>query len=194
MLIARNDTEDALELLEKLLQIAAISGRLGGLIEILVNKALALQKRNETARAISTILRALFLGEPEGFIRVFITEGTPMLDLLRKVIEYRQDEKLTETYEVSDSYINNLLTALEIQHQRFQSRGQTAQALAEPLSEREFDVLKLLAAGLSNREIGENLYVGINTVKTHIRNIYGKLNVRSRTQAIAQAKKLNLLT
>ncbi|MBW2091233.1 MAG: HTH-type transcriptional regulator MalT [Deltaproteobacteria bacterium] len=194
VMIARNETGDALKLLEKLLQIAAISGRMGGLIEILIAKALALEKQNETDQAVATVLRALFLSEPEGFIRVFVTEGPPMSSLLNKVLEKQSNGTLDNTYEVSTEYIKKLLVALEIGAQRSQAQKKLDQPLVEPLSDREFDVLKLLAAGLSNREIGEKLYVGINTVKTHIRNIYGKLNVCSRTQAIAQAKKLNLLS
>ncbi|MBW1708927.1 MAG: HTH-type transcriptional regulator MalT [Deltaproteobacteria bacterium] len=193
VLLARNETDQVLELIEKLRQIAAVSGRMGGLIEVLVCEALTLQKTNEMEKATKTIQQALFLGETENFMRVFLTEGPPMTSLLNSVLENRHEEIRGIRYDVSDDYIKKLLLALEIFSQRPQLNIDPNQSLVEPLSDREFEVLKLLAAGLSNKEIGEKLFVAINTVKTHIRNIYGKLNVRSRTQAIAQAKKINLL-
>jgi len=193
LLLARNETDKALDLLERLLQAAETSGRTGGLIEVLVCKSLASQKLNEKAQAVSTLQRALSLGEPEGFIRSFVTEGPPMAILLTATLNEQCELPGESLYKVSADYINKLILALEIVGQRLPPKIDFDYPLVEPLSEREFEVLKLLAAGLSNREIAQRLYVAVNTIKTHIRNIYGKLDVRSRTQAIAQAKKLNLL-
>ena len=154
-------------------------------------QALALQARGDTSLAIDALERALSLAEPGGFVRVFVDEGEPMAALLRQAA----------TRGIAPSYVGELLRAFgaEVQEGR-EAEGRSPQhpstsapLLIEPLSERELEVLRLIAAGLSNREIADRLIIAISTVKTHVNNIYRKLDVSKRTQAVARARELNML-
>ncbi len=176
LLIAQGKLDNAEALLLRLHQAAIAGERNGSLIEILILQAItfAAQKRDE--QALSPLEQALRLAEPEGFVRIFLDEGEPMTKLLRQAV----------AQDVHTSYALRLLNAL----------GETAaapQPLIEPLSERELEVLRHVAAGYSNQEIAQELVLAESTVKKHIHNIYGKLGVKSRTQAIAQARELGLL-
>lgn len=194
VLTAVGEIDKALHLFDRLLEVAEPSGRIGGLIEILVCRAIALQNQGKMDLAMEDFRRALSLGKPEGFIRSFLAEGPPLPLLLATALEEDLKRPQKTPYPVSTEYVRNLLTAFEGSAKAQQQKGKKPeQPLAEPLSERELEVLELLESGLSNREIGEALYVAVNTIKTHIRNIYGKLGVRSRTQAVARAKDLGLL-
>ena len=124
--------------------------------------------------------------EPEGFVRVFVDEGPPMARLLYEAVSRG----------VASDYARQLLSAFPVTEpeQTDTVQGQAPKSdLIEPLSERELEVLALLAEGLTNREIASRLFLALNTVKAHAGNIYGKLNVHSRTQAIARAQALGLL-
>jgi len=165
-------------LLARLHQTAEAAGRWGSVIEILALRALALQAQGNLAQAMTSLERALRLAEPEGYVRLFVDEGTPMAALLRRAVA--QGIKL--------NYVNRLLAAL-----REAAQLATIQPLAEPLTRRELQVLRLLATDLSNQEIAETLVIAMGTIKTHIRNIYGKLDVHSRIQAIHRARDLTLL-
>ena len=158
------------------------------MIEILTLQALILQAQGDTARATSIMERALSLAEPEGYVRMFVDEGAPMAALLRRL----------PSDEVSPQYVGRLLVVLR------QSDGddylpaeaaisKVGQTLAEPLSERELEVLRLVASGRSNREIARELYVSLSTVKSHINNTYRKLGANSRTRAVARARDLDLV-
>jgi LuxR family maltose regulon positive regulatory protein len=176
LLIAQDKVGEAEALLLRLRQGAAEAERNGSLIEILILQAVtfAAQKRDE--EALSALEQALDLAEPEGFVRIFLDEGASMTRLLRRAVA--QDQHA--------SYALRLLSAL----------GEIAtapQPLIEPLSERELEVLRWMAAGYSNREIAQELVLAVSTVKKHINNIYGKLAVGSRTQAVAKARELGLL-
>ncbi|MCB9077742.1 MAG: tetratricopeptide repeat protein [Anaerolineaceae bacterium] len=174
--IAEGDFETAEPLLRRLHQAAAAAKRHGSLIEILILQALtfAAQKRGE--KAVATLAQALGLAEPEAFARVFLDEGEPLAALLRRAVAQG----------LHAPYALHLLNAW----------GETTPAppsLIEPLSERELEVLRRVAAGYSNKEIAEELVVAVSTVKRHISNIYGKLEAASRTQAVAKARELKLL-
>jgi LuxR family maltose regulon positive regulatory protein len=177
---------DALDLLEKLLEMAESDGWGSKVIEILALQALALQGEGDTAQAVTTLERALTLAEPEGYIRTFVDEGTPMALLLYEALPRG----------IAPDYVRRLLTAFPIveSEQTDPSKTQVPKAeLVEPLSKRELEVLQLIAEGLSNPEIASRLYLSLNTVKVHSRNIYGKLGVHNRTQAVAKARALGVL-
>lgn len=171
---------EALELLAGLLEIAEAAGRVRSSIEILVLQALARHQQGNGEQAVTCLKRALTLAEPEGFVRIFTDEGRSMADLLVKVLEQGES--------VPKAYVKKLLLAL-----RARPVPQTDGGLVEPLSERELEVLRLMATGLSNTGIARELFISLNTVKTHIKNIHSKLHAHNRTEAAARAKELGLL-
>jgi LuxR family maltose regulon positive regulatory protein len=136
---------------------------------------------------MTTLERALTLAEPGGYIRIFVDEGPPMAELLISMNASREGGTLRVK-----EYIHKLLAAFGMQKDVHPS-SLSPQPLVEPLSERELEVLQLLAEGLTNQEIGARLFLSLNTVKVHTRNIYGKLDVHNRTQAVAQARALGVL-
>jgi LuxR family maltose regulon positive regulatory protein len=176
LLIAEGKLEAAETLLLRLHRGAAPAGRNGNLIEILILQAITFAAQDRGEEALSALEQALSLAEPEGFARIFLDEGAPMAELLRRAV----------AQDLHASYALHLLDAL----------GEAAavpQPLIEPLSERELEVLRRVAAGYSNQEIAQDLVVAVSTVKKHISNIYGKLEVGSRTQAVARARELGLV-
>jgi LuxR family maltose regulon positive regulatory protein len=141
--------------------------------------------------AFGPLERALTLAEPEGYVRVFVAEGAPMAELLTGMNAGRENGKLALS-EAVHRYIRSLLVSFGKQEDRLPSI-RSHQALVEPLSQREVEVLRLIAQGLSNREIGERLFLSLNTVKGHNQKIFGKLQVQNRTEAVARARELGLL-
>jgi LuxR family transcriptional regulator, maltose regulon positive regulatory protein len=153
-------------------------------------QALAMRAKGDKSWAMEVMGRALALGEPEGYVRTFVDEGPPMAELLSGVLEAQQRGRLDSPSHIPAYYLRKLLAALE----RDASETDTlAVGLPEALSERELEVLQLIAAGKSNRQIASELFVSVGTVKTHINNVYRKLDARSRTQALARARELNLI-
>jgi LuxR family maltose regulon positive regulatory protein len=176
--------QDVLHLLDRLLRGAEASVRMNSVLEILVLRALALDALGERTKALPTLEQALVLASPEGYIRLFVDEGAPMLALLREIHARSRVA----------GYVATLLSAFGEQHVSDLPPTSTSHGpLAEPLTEREREVLRLLLEGASNREIARRLVVSVNTVKRHVYNLCGKLGVQSRTQAIARARTLNLL-
>jgi LuxR family maltose regulon positive regulatory protein len=188
VLLGLNQPARALESLHLLQDLAEEAGRMWSLIGILLLQAQALQMQDDWDQALPKLERALFLAEPEGYVRTFIDEGEPMARLLRRALA--EGFGGTETHGIVSEYASRLLAA-------FGNPPQVAspkeQALVEPLSEREMEVLRLVAGGLSNREIADALVVAVSTVKSHINHIYGKLDVKNRVEAIARARTLELL-
>jgi LuxR family maltose regulon positive regulatory protein len=183
----------AIGLLERLLQVAEEGKRMGSVIEILVQQALAHQMQDNLPSALASLERALTLAEPEGYVRVFVGEGEPMrlmISDLRLLIEKQsrgQEHRLI-------GYTDRLLTAFAPSRARPQSIIKNQQsAIIEPLSERELDVLKLLATELDGPEIARELVVSPNTLHTHTKNIYAKLGVNTRRAAVRRAEELGLL-
>jgi LuxR family maltose regulon positive regulatory protein len=186
ILVARKQYDDATGLLERLLEPAETGGHVSRAIEILNLQALAFHARGDTTQAMSRLERALAIAEPGGFIRTFVDEGPPMAHLLHKAARSG----------IAPQYTRRLLAAFPVaepEHAESPETQATQTQLVEPLSERELEVLELLAAGLTNREIATRLFLAVNTVKAHTRNIYGKLDVHNRTQAVVRSRQLGLL-
>ena len=176
--------QDATALLDRLLQAAEDGGRIGSAIEILVQQALAHEARGDIPASLVPLERALTLAEPEGYIRIFADEGEPMRVLLRHAAAGG----------IASSYTQRLLSAFEKPGRPASTRAQAATAeLPESLTGREIEILRLVAAGMRNQEIADQLFISLATVKRHITNIHGKLGVSHRTEAIARAGELNLL-
>ncbi len=171
---------DAKELLERLLLAAEEGGRIGSVIEILVVQALAHEAVSDRSPAFVSLERALTLAEPEGYARTFLDEGPPMAELL--------EQALNANVDFPRAYAKKLLTTYKVN-----AVSKTDGGLLNPLTEREVEVLHLMAARLSNKEIAEQLYISLNTVKTHVKKTISKLGADNRSQAVAQAKKLGLL-
>jgi LuxR family maltose regulon positive regulatory protein len=175
---------DVLSLLDRLLADAERKARTSSVLEILIVQALALQAQHDRARALTTLQRALVLAEPEGYLRLFVDEGVPMRELLRK-FRFRR---------ITPSYIAALLAAFgEAGEDASVSSASSSGLLIEPLTAREHEVLRLLAEGASNREIARRLVLSPGTVKKYVYTICGKLGVQSRTQALVRARALHLL-
>jgi ATP/maltotriose-dependent transcriptional regulator MalT len=183
----------ALRLLDRLLAAAEAVARTGSAIEIHILRTLALHAQGDLGGALGAITRALALAEPEGYIRIFVDEGAPLAALLH---EARQRQ-------IAPKYVSRLLTAfgeLRIENEELRKASSTPSSQFsilnsqfEVLTDREREVLGLLVAGASNREIALKLILSLGTVKKHINIIFGKLGVQSRTQVIAKARELQLL-
>jgi len=178
ILLAQGKLDEASTLLQRLLVLTKSGERTFRVIEVLLLQALAFQVQGDLAQALVVLEQALILAEPGGFIRMIVDEGPSMERLLKKMKV--EDGRLRE-------YIHKLL-------QVFASPSSPRQQpLIEPLSGRELDVLQLISEGLTNQEIAARLYLSLNTVKVHTRNIYGKLGTNNRTQAAAKARELEIL-
>jgi LuxR family maltose regulon positive regulatory protein len=197
---------DALHLLERLRQAAATGGRTGAVIESHMLQALALDTQSDQDAALTTLAQALTLAAPEGYVRLFVDEGAPMKVLLAgcrlQIAQRRHDESSGQGGRLL-AYIDTLLAAFgELRIENEELRRGPAEAhsqfsilnsqLPEPLTAREREVLRLIADGASNGEIAEQLVIAVGTVKRHINNLFSKLGVQSRTQAVRAARDLQL--
>jgi LuxR family maltose regulon positive regulatory protein len=186
--IAQGQARAALPLLEHLLSIAAKAHRTTSALELLLIQSQAYEAIGQREQALTLLKRAILRAEAEGYMRLFLDEGTPLVKLL---------VHLRETSPEQQAYIQ-LLLAASTEHETTQPAGkeehpQRSQPLVDPLSERELEVLQLIAEGASNEEIAEQLVIAIGTVKRHVSNILGKLTVSNRTQAVARAQAIGLL-
>jgi LuxR family transcriptional regulator, maltose regulon positive regulatory protein len=183
VLIARGEPEQALRRLSGFRALARTQGRLSSELEILVLCALAEDAQGQTAQAIQLLQQALGLAEPEGYVRLFVDEGVPMLGLLRQVASRWKGRR-------GSGYVRQLLTILQAEHP--EQAGPLA-TLPVPLSQRERLILRQLAVGHSISEMAAALVVSPNTLKTQLSSLYRKLNVHSREEALAEALRLHLL-
>lgn len=186
--LAQGDAPAALPVLESWRQQVEAKGWEDERLKAMVLQAVAHHAHGDTDNAVQVLGEALALAEPGGFIRIFVDEGPPLAQLLREAIARG----------TKPDYAGKVLAAFEAEGQKTNGRShlshtRTAQSLVEPLSQRELEVLGLIAQGLSNREISERLFLAVNTVKGHNRVIFGKLMVQRRTEAVARARELGLL-
>ena len=178
--IAQQNQPTALALIAELLPQAERMGRQGTVIDALLLQAIAHANSNQQAEAQISLQKALTLAEPEQYLRIFVDKGEPIAQLLRTIQQTPQPTNL-------QTYIAALLNA-------FKAPVTTPQpALPDSLSERELEVLRLIASGHTNQEIADQLFVALSTVKTHINNIYSKLGVTRRTEAVARARERHLI-
>jgi LuxR family maltose regulon positive regulatory protein len=178
--LAQGDTSAALAVLGPLRRHVEAKGWEDERLKVMVLQAVALHAHGEKDKAAQLLGDALALAEPGGFIRIFVDEGSPIAELLEKILD--------DNIDVPRAYVKKLLSAF-----RLSKLIKTDDGLGEHLSERELEVLGLIAGGLSNKKIMEELFLSLSTVKTHIRNIYSKLNVHSRTEVIVKSKEMDLL-
>ena len=171
---------EAMELLGRLLRAAEEGQRTGSVIEVLVLQALAQQMQGQISAALLPLERAVTLAEPEGYVRIFVDEGQPMLALLAA----------TAKHGIAKTYVRQLLGTFG----QVEGNTRVNQALVEPLSKRELDVLWLLATELDGPDIARELVVSLSTIRTHTKNIYAKLGVNNRRAAVRRGEELDLLS
>jgi LuxR family maltose regulon positive regulatory protein len=201
VLCAQNKRDEAIRLLSGLEDSAQSAGRHGRLIAIMLLKALALQGAGSNAEAGLALTKSLTLAKPSGYRRVFLDEGRPMQQLLARWLAHAGAGPLRD-------YAVHLLAQFDAQPQVVTAAqekasptgvpsarlGQLEQVLVEPLSQRELEVLHLIALGRTNQEIARQLVVAPGTVKAHTASIYRKLDVANRTEAVARARQLGILS
>jgi LuxR family maltose regulon positive regulatory protein len=189
VLLAEQTPERALGLVERWLTLAVTQGRTGSIIELRALQALALAASGDERGALAALAEALALARPEGYLRVFVDEGAPMATLLGA------GPPGALASQVPLDYLRRLTDAFQqagVASPRQGRRG-AVPGLVEPLSERELEVLGLLAVGRSNQQIADELVVALDTAKKHVSHILDKLGVANRTQAVARARQLELL-
>ncbi|RPI24575.1 MAG: helix-turn-helix transcriptional regulator, partial [Chloroflexota bacterium] len=182
--IALGRLEDALDLLDRLAPLAETGKRFGRLLEIRLLQAIAWFTAHNIAQAHQALDACLAMAEPEGLRRAFLDEGEPARAALSSY--------LASSHPAHSSFARELLDAFAPVSSG-EPFTQSSAGLVEALTRREMEVLRLISAGDSNQEIAQKLVVTISAVKKHSGNIYGKLGVTSRTQAIAKARELGLL-
>jgi len=182
VLLARGDPAAALALLVPFRQQMEAKGWVDARLRAIVLQARALHAHGEKEQALQALGEALELAEPGGFIRLFVDEGAPMAQLLSEAVAQG----------ILPDYVRKLLAAFETVTKGEQPTTGPS-SLVEPLSPRELEILRLIAQGLSNQEIGKQLFLALDTVKGHNRRIFDKLQVQRRTEAIARARELSLI-
>jgi LuxR family maltose regulon positive regulatory protein len=192
VLLAQNDPGPALALLQRLLDAAASQGRAGSIIEIQALRALALAACGDHASALGALAEALTLARGPGHVRVFADEGAPMRALLTQLAAARPGRQHAAG-RIDPGYLAALLRACQGVVPPPRRAAAAAPGLLEPLTDRELEVLRLLAAGKSNQRIARDLVVALDTVKKHVTHVLGKLGAANRTEAAARARQLGLI-
>ncbi|MCL4487133.1 MAG: LuxR C-terminal-related transcriptional regulator [Chloroflexi bacterium] len=185
VLLAQGDTSEALAVLAPYRQQMEAKCWQDERLKVMVLQAIAHRAHGEKDKAVHLLGDALALAEPGGFVRLFVDEGSPMAELLTEAAAHG----------IMPIYVGKLRAAFEAEAQTSEGKSDLspAQPLVEPLSQRELEILRLIAQGLSNREICERLFLALDTVKGHNRRIFDKLQVQRRTEAVARAHELGLL-
>jgi LuxR family maltose regulon positive regulatory protein len=181
VMLALDETTDALALLPRVE--AAATAAVFWQVESLVLQAVAWRKKDKNLRALDCLEKALLLAEKAGFVRVFLDEAPVITDLLRQAA----------SRDASPRYAARLLEAISVKVSHPAPPASAQPDLLEPLSEREQEVLKLIARGRLNKEIAGELVIAVGTVKRHTANIFRKLDVINRTQAVARSRELGLI-
>ena len=199
VLIMQRKLDEAMKWLGNLLQLAEAQERMGSVIEILMLQSEVLQSYGEVKQAMERLSRALALAGPEGYIRLFVDEGVPMAHLLMQMRNHQHAGQRSTLDHIPLDYIKKLLAASDTSSSQSGSQppgqifGSVSRTPVEPLSARELEVLGLIVAGYSNQEIADQLIIALSTVKWYVNALYGKLQVESRTKAIARARELRIV-
>lgn len=172
--------QDALQLLHRLAEFTQAEGRTIRVLETLLLQALVLQAQGNREKSLDYLNQALRIPRQGNYIRLFLDEGKPIIKLLQ----------YTASKDVHLKEVNHLLAAFGSVEEK---KAASVQSLVEPLSDRELEVLRYLVTGMTNQAIADQLFVSLAAVKWHARNIYGKLEVNNRTQAVAKARDLKIL-
>jgi LuxR family maltose regulon positive regulatory protein len=180
ILLAQGQLQNALRLLTRIQEFAQAGGRTVRVMEALLLQALVLHPQGDLERSLDALNQALSIPRQGHYTRLFLDEGKPMAELLQ----------LTAAKKIHPDEAKRLLKLFDLGQENITIANQP---LIEPLSDRELEVLKYLATGMSNQAIADQLFVSLAAVKWHARNIYGKLEVNNRTQAVARARELGLL-
>jgi LuxR family maltose regulon positive regulatory protein len=183
--LAQADSSAALAVLEPARRQAEEKGWQDQRLKVMVLQAIARHANGDMDEALRILGEALALAEPNCFVRTFVDEGAPMAGLLAEATAQG----------IMSDYAAKLLAAFETEDRKSENESDPdrSQALVEPLSRRELEVLRLVAQGLSNHEISERLFLALSTVKGHNLKIFEKLQVKRRTEAIVRARELGLL-
>jgi LuxR family maltose regulon positive regulatory protein len=193
VLLAEDRPKQGLALLQRLLDAAVTQDRIGSVIEIQALRALALAACGDPASALGALTEALAVACPQGYVRVLADEGAPMRALLAELSAARRGQPHAAR-RIDPGYLAKLLRACGQAEAVPRRRAAAATpGLAEPLTDRELDVLRLIAAGKSNQRIAHDLVVALDTVKTHVTHILGKLGAANRTEAAARARELGVI-
>jgi len=194
--LAQGRADEAYDLLDQQRLLAETGGRIGRLIEILGLLSLTLNAQDQPEDAQIMLNQAIYYAKPERYLRIFLDFGKPLYTILERSMIGN-----TSLPDLAGVYISNLLNTLdrEIKASKVSSalgipqQSSVSGASLDPLTERELDVLRLLAEGLTNKDIASRLVVAPSTIKQHLKNIYCKLDVHSRTQAVARSRELGLI-
>jgi LuxR family maltose regulon positive regulatory protein len=177
----------AKHLLERLYRLVTREDRLRDTIQVLIVQSMTLHRNGETDAALLKLDIALTLAEPHGYIRSFVDEGKRMKELLSNYLQLRQISFIREPVNVSLLYVKQLLQTMHVNVEGALSLRSFI------LTEKEMNVLRMIEQGMSNQQIAEHQYILVSTVKTHIQNMYKKLKVNNRFQAVQRGKELNML-
>jgi len=187
ILIAQNRLDDADQLLQRMIEDAKAGDRVIMMIDMRLLRAMIFKRKEDTVAALGELKLALSSARTGGPTSIFVSKGKPMAGLLEEFIEINKHNHGDAIADTSLLFAKKLLSMIKA------GTPPKIEGLMDPISERELEVLHLIAAGLSNREIAEKLFISLNTVKTHTKNINSKLDANSRTRAVARAKELGLL-
>lgn len=189
LLAEQGKTEEAVALTERLILIASQAGRQSDKIRLLIHKSRLLSLQGKHVQSMDALEEALALAWPEGYIRTFVDEGVPIGQLLSRFIHLRQNQHHRPGRKVPLPYVKRLLRLISPIEG---GRSVSNEGYMPSITSKEQSVLRLMQTGMSNKEIANELNVSLSTVKTHINNIYGKLQVNSRLQALERARTLKL--
>jgi LuxR family maltose regulon positive regulatory protein len=184
LLLKQNQPEHALDLLEGLEALAMAQGRLESALKIWLLQSIGFAAAGKAEQGLKVLARALAQAGPQGYVHTFVDEGRQVASLLHHVLALG----------LASEYAAGLLAAFpSLDQERRALSSSSAPSFIEPLSQRELEVLELLAGGAFNREIAQQLSIAQTTAKKHVSNIIGKLGVKNRTQAVSRARDLGLL-